>query len=143
VTLALLLDRYRFEMHHNSMRGSFRAPVLRCTLLVLYVLASLSLPLAHRPIQAAIPAELAQYVLPDGTLPVICGQALPGAPGQGQKRAAVCDACCLMSAPGLPPAADAAFILPTASVRIAPMAELDIHYAVLVASLGARGPPSL
>ena len=125
------------------MLGSIRSSVLRLALLVLYVLASASLPFAHRPVQAPVSAELAQFVLPDGTLPIICGRSFPGEPAHKHAQRTFCDACCLTSAPGLPPAADVALPVPAPTVSIAPLPDLEIRYAAFVASLGARGPPAI
>jgi len=126
-----------------TMLGGLRSRVLRHALLVLYVLASASLPFAHRTPRSVVPAELASFVLPDGTLPVICGQSLPGEPGKRPSHAALCDACCLISAPGLPPVADIGPAVPSVAIGVAPFPDVEVHSAVFVASLGARGPPAL
>jgi len=65
---------------------------------VLYGLAMLLMPLAHRPVRQSTP-DLAAYALPDGTLPLLCSPAKGG--GSRGRTIVKCDACLLTAAPGL------------------------------------------
>lgn len=71
-------------------------------LAVLYGLAMLLLPLAHRPLAPAT-TDLSAYALPDGTLPVICWSGI-GQSKLPKSAKRICDACLLTAAPGLFPA---------------------------------------
>jgi hypothetical protein len=82
------------------MRGLNRHQAIRAVVTILYGMAMLMLPFAHRPASAA--QDLSAYALPDGTIPELCltssGESgLPRAPHLGK----VCDACLLTGAPGL------------------------------------------
>lgn len=83
------------------MRGLRRNIHARQLLLALYVLAMSTLGFAHKPLQASEAQDLSAYALPDGTLPDLC---LTGG-GDGSKAparaSATCQACLLISAPGL------------------------------------------
>jgi len=70
----------------------------RLFIAVLYGLAMLLMPLAHRPVRQSAP-DLSAYELPDGTLPLLCSPAKGG--GSRSQSIAVCDACLLTAAPGL------------------------------------------
>lgn len=75
---------------------------MRLVLAILYGLAMVLLPLAHRmsALQSGPPAELVAFALPDGSLPVLCQ---PGKSGTGSKlEGSSCPACLLLSSPGLP-----------------------------------------
>jgi hypothetical protein len=91
------------RMVRVTVRGArFNASLAaRGVLLALYLLASASFGFAHR--FESIPAELAQLVLPDGTILPICGGKQDKDPGGHSAHRQVCDACCLTHAPGLPP----------------------------------------
>lgn len=87
----------------NTMRTARRRaiPVVAA---ILYALASVLVGLAHRPAASVAPEAAAVTVmLPDGSVPVICGPAEPG--DAGRATAAICGACLLVAAPGLPPPA--------------------------------------
>ena len=75
----------------------------RLFVIALYVLAAVSVGFAHNT--ATIPAtsvELATYILPDGSVPVICGDVGNHDADQGSIHASpVCDACRLMAAAGM------------------------------------------
>lgn len=116
-------------------------------LCVLCALAFLMLGFAHKPPVAdagQIPAsEIAAYILPDGTLPVLC---LPSQDGKakhhGHETGSVCEACRLAAATilpapldtlGIPVLHEIAHALTSAteqSARIAPRS-----------GVSARGPP--
>lgn len=78
-----------------------RRRVACIVVLVLYALASASIGFAHR--FNLVPADLAQFVLPDGTLPTICGGDNDDDSRGQSAHSQTCDACCLTHAPGLPP----------------------------------------
>jgi hypothetical protein len=71
----------------------------------LYVLASATLGFSHRALPNAVAPELARFALPDGTLPVICGQNGAAEQDGSQKEhggahandIGFCQACCLTS----------------------------------------------
>lgn len=81
----------------------------------LFVLAQLTLGLAHRPIASpslppsAARVDLAAYALPDGTVPDIC---LNGGDEGTVLKSRPCDACVLTSAPGLAAAPEPALVPP-------------------------------
>ena len=68
----------------------------------LYAVAMLSVAFAHKVERRAAndTIDLAAYALPDGTLPIICGDQ-NGPPIHGESGNTFCDACRLCSAPGL------------------------------------------
>ncbi len=82
----------------RSMRFRHRTTL---PLVVFYGLAMLLMPLAHRPVGAPNRPDLAAFALPDGTVPVLC-TTLPGKADQpaGHSKV-VCEACLLITAPGL------------------------------------------
>lgn len=83
------------------MRRLRRLSSAKIYLAVLYGLAMLLLPLAHRPLAPA-EADLSAYALPDGTLPIICWSGA-GQSNQPTSAKRICDACLLTAAPGLFP----------------------------------------
>jgi hypothetical protein len=107
----------------------------------LYVLASTTIGFAHRFEQLAVPADLAQFTLPDGTLPIICGQ---GRGGEHDKsgHTPFCGACCLTSAPGLllPPAVVFSMLVVSAKADWTSY-WARAYFPRTVATLRARGPP--
>ena len=123
---------------------SARHKVSRLAALVLYVLASATVGFAHRPLANATPPELAQFALPDGTLPIVCGQNGAKEQGGGGHASGVplCDACCLTAAPGLlsPPSAS---LRPQASATMIAWASWEnlVQTFWNGPALGARGPP--
>jgi hypothetical protein len=82
--------------------------VARFATLLLYVLATLTVGFAHRPVQSPSSLDLAQFALPSGALPIICGKTDTSEQTDRTVHVSVCEACCLTSAPGLqsPPAAE-------------------------------------
>jgi hypothetical protein len=122
---------------------SVRHQVARLAVLLLYVLASTTVGFAHRAHTIAIPAELAQFALPDGTLPIICSQT--GTQDQGKEGAHTpfCEACCLTAAPGLlfPLTVGLPQRLATKRAFWVPSQEFEQSFWTVVA-LGARGPPA-
>lgn len=111
-------------------------------MLVLYVLASATVGFAHRLPMPSAPNDLAQYALPDGTLPFICS---PNTPGEGEKNrlgVPFCDACRLIAAPGLVLPSFAVLPLQTTWIALVrPLQQVRVKLARAVATLGARGPP--
>lgn len=126
------------------MRVSERHRIARATVAILYGLAMLLLPLAHRSGGASLPEELSAYALPDGTLPVICttGKDPTEAP---RGHATICDACVLFCAPGLLVSATSAiglpFILPVRLGRQSELAFGDRLYLTFAAQ--PRAPPTI
>lgn len=108
--------------------------------LALYVLASVSVGFAHRV--DPVPADPAQYMLPDGTIPTICGGKQSKDNGGHAAHRQICDACCLTHAPGVPPSESAEVIrLQTAADDIIPASEPIRTFLALVGHR-PRGPPS-
>src|ERR1039458_10301819 len=122
---------------------SVRHRVARLAVLVLDVLASTTVGFAHRFGTIARSAELAQFALPDGTLPIICGQNSADDHGNSGEHAPCCDACCLTAAPGLLFLLTVGLPQRLATTRAiwAPSQELEQSFWT-VAALGARGPPA-
>lgn len=122
------------------LRVLVRSRVMRSLALGLYVLASASVGFAHRP--AALSVDLAQYALPDGTIPIICGG--QGKDDKGGQRASrpPCDACCLTYAPGLPPPAASDAIVERRQIEAESLADHGLNPpSIIVAAHGPRGPP--
>ncbi|NSL73302.1 hypothetical protein C6Y62_15950 [Hyphomicrobium sulfonivorans] len=86
----------------------------------LYSLAMLLLPLAHHPVQY-VAQDLTAFALPDGSLPILCVQPVDGSDQSPASQQARCEACLLISAPGVlaAPAEVAATPLAIAKAAIA------------------------
>ena len=120
---------------------------IRFSVAALYVLVTVLFGFAHRPLSIAdtgVPTDLAQYALPDGSIPTIC--VTDGAEGKSNpsKRAIIiCDAC-LVSASSLDTAASPTLQVPppVPHVSILP-GEEEIPPARLVLWSSPRGPPVL
>jgi hypothetical protein len=78
-----------------------RCRAVRLVALAFYILASTSFAFAHR--SDPIPVDVTQFVLPDGTLPPICGGNGNSDSDSHHAHLPPCDFCCLIHAPGLPP----------------------------------------
>ena len=112
----------------------------RAVVLVLYVLASVGVGFAHRV--DPLPADLAQYMLPDGTIPTICGGKQSNDNGGHAAHRQICDACCLTHAPGVPPSETAGVIrLQTRADDVIPASEPIRTFLALVGHR-PRGPPA-
>ena len=118
------------------------ATAWRLLFAVLYGLAMLALPFAHAPIATRSAPDLAAFVLPDGSLPLLCtsgaDKSAPGAPVQAHK----CVACTLTAAPGLG-AASCPDLTPPAPVVVTILAEPTRRIVVHEPSTTARprAPP--
>jgi len=110
-------------------------------LAILYGLAMLLLPLAHRPLPSA-GTELSAFTLPDGTLPVICW----GGAGQSKQPTSAkptCDACLLTAAPGLFPSLIVQVVPPARALILADHIPQEIVRAFSAnAATYPRGPPA-
>lgn len=84
--------------------------VFRWIALALYLTATLSAGLPHRAMAQPVD-PLADFVLPDGTRPVICtsvaGDAEDAAPKGAKRAGSLCEACRLSTIPGVVPVEDA------------------------------------
>lgn len=114
---------------------------------VLCALALLLVSFAHKPIDVfaskSNAAEIAQYVMPDGQLPVLC---LPGQDGDGAPQShghvSYCDACLISSAFDLPlPAQGLAERLRVGDAFIPLQTTASPHYQAFSPNIGPRGPP--
>jgi hypothetical protein len=116
--------------------------VARFAALLLYVLATLTVGFAHRPVGSPSSLDLSQFALPGGVLPIICGKTDTGEQTDRTAHVSVCEACCLTSAPGLqsPPAAEFVLRERTTAVVWTKLEPLAQSFWTVVA-LGARGPP--
>lgn len=112
----------------------------------IYVAASAMAGFAHTPIvtrDAAPAIDLSAYVLPDGTVPVICiyGPADEDAPQAGGHR--LCDACLLTAAPGLCVSPAEVAAIDVASIQVSmPLAAPDIWGSAEFRPHAPRGPPA-
>ncbi|WP_139276006.1 hypothetical protein [Pararhizobium antarcticum] len=117
---------------------------------MLCTLALLLSGIAHHPLAGTMPADMAGYVLPDGSLPDLC---LTGDPGDGAAADHVpsgnhhrggedCGPCCLsvVATLPLPVMASAYRCTPRPSGTGAPIYH-SILPPVLEPGLGARAPP--
>ena len=120
---------------------AFRSGTARIWFAALYALATIVIGFAHRMPEVAPPAfDLAAYVLPDGTTPVLCA-----ADQDGEHRHGIgsgCDACRIADAPGLAlPEPDGPSLPSGARVLAGILAES----ALVASSLHkpwSRGPPA-
>jgi hypothetical protein len=115
---------------------------------ILCALALLFSGVPHHPVAAPVPVDLADYVLPDGTIPDLClTDAHAGddaAPGDGTgHHGHECGSCCLSVVAALPLPA-VAFLRGRASrpAAVGRRAYVSVLPAVLGPGLGARAPPS-
>jgi hypothetical protein len=110
----------------------------------LFVLAAVILSaFAHRPaVNAPSSYELAQYVLPDGTLPDLCATDQDGAPVHEH---AFCDFCLIAgaSAPAQPAVSALSRPLPLLLAVMMPVKTAPPIAAVELATASKRGPPSI
>jgi hypothetical protein len=109
------------------------------TVLLAYVLAAVFAGFGHSPgrFVTAAASERAQFALPDGTVPTLCGD--PDSPGKADRS--LCDACRLSAAPGLPPIAGLGFPPVRGAHPAAPLPDAP-SLPVRVASCRQRGPPA-
>ncbi|MCW1840738.1 hypothetical protein [Prosthecomicrobium hirschii] len=109
------------------------------TVLFAYVLAAALAGFGHSPARfdTAAASERAAFVLPDGTVPTLCGD--PAGPGKADRS--LCDACRLSAAPGLPPIAGLGFPPVRGAHPAAPLPDAP-SLPVRVASCRQRGPPA-
>lgn len=130
------------------MTASRRAPLriggplpswLARTVLLAYALAATLAGFGHNPARfdIATASERAQFALPDGTVPTLCGD--PDSPGKSART--LCDACRLSAAPGLPPIAGLGFPPVRGAHPAAPLPDAP-SLPVRVASYRQRGPPT-
>lgn len=85
------------------MLAGLRRGYARIAIAALYALAMVTLGMAHpRASQHLSSAELAQYVLPDGSFPILCSGDT-GSTGEDPTvlKPACCDACTLITGPGI------------------------------------------
>ena len=120
---------------------------IRVLLLCLYVLASLGVGFSHGALRLPGP-DLSAFVLPDGTLPIICSTNKKTNGEESDRTAAHqprCDACMLTAAPGLPAPGGAALLIVRPTIAEKPCLPDDgpTRDRVRAATLGARGPPSV
>ena len=117
------------------------AKLVRSWVAALYALSMLLLGFAHVPVVGAAqpaPPDLSAYVLPDGSLPSICGSNQE----KDHVNGVMCDACLLTVSPGLLSAGLTA--CRSAFSKTVPFtrplhAALTLRHAAFVAHL--RGPP--
>ena len=123
-----------------------RARLLGLWFAAIYIAASAMAGFSHAPIvtrDAAPAIDLSAYVLPDGTVPVICinAPADGDAPQAGGHRA--CDACLLTAAPGLCASPAEIAEIDVASIRISPpLVTADIRANAEFRPNAPRGPPA-
>ena len=88
------------------MKRVWQMDLIRVCVVLAYGLAVATLGFAHQPLRAAADTRsLAEFVLPDGSMPTVC-DANAGRSDQGPDTpaiSAVCDACLLTAACGAPP----------------------------------------
>ena len=109
----------------------------------LYALAMIMLGFAHMPVAAVggpAGAEVVALSLPDGTLPVVCGQSRPDTPSQNH-AANHCDACQLTSAPGALPSPPTLLDAPRLAMKLPPVRVIASVAAAQTLDPQSRGPP--
>lgn len=120
---------------------------LRAVVLGAYALIMACIGLLHHvPSAAAAPSanELASYLLPDGSVPALCGEESGGDPQpQGHAAHPICDACLLAGSPGL---IVGAIALPTPTYQ--GIVQFTVGTCVRLAATNVlrappRGPPSV
>lgn len=121
---------------------------LQAALRMLCALALLFAGLVHRPPAASAhplpPLELSQYVLPDGSLPVLCLPSQDDHQGHsGHEAPGPCEACRLAGAVILPAPADLeGRPLPRMVERLRPPLVAPDHRQPFEPNTAPRGPPS-
>jgi len=87
----------------ESVLAALRRGYTKFAIAALYALAMVMVGVAHQPAsQHLTPVELAQYVLPDSTIPILCSEDPDHTdPGGTDQKSAGCDACRLISGPGI------------------------------------------
>lgn len=85
------------------MLATLRIRYARIVIAAFYALAMVTLGVAHQPgNQHPSLAELAEYTLPDGTLPILCsGDTSNTDDGRSVQQSTHCDACRLIAGPGI------------------------------------------
>jgi|GEM_PF-7090505 len=114
---------------------------VRFTAALVFLLAAVINPLSHRFVVAATDSpDLSDFALPDGTLPPICSQA--GSEDAPVFNGTICEACLLISAPGLlAGACDSGEIVRVVTLALFPVSEaMSSTLAFAFLPLG-RGPP--
>jgi len=108
-------------------------------------LALLLSGISHHPVASTLPADISDYVLPDGSLPDLCltGDLAGGDHSGGDHRTGHdCGTCCLSVAATLPQARLAAV---RSNTRRPSGAALPVYHSILPPvldpGLGARAPP--
>lgn len=114
-------------------------PRLARAVLIVYVLAVGLAGFGHGPvwIDTATASARAQFTLPDGTVPVLCGDA----DGSGKSDRPLCDACRLTAAPGLPPVAGIGFP-PVCGANPCTWLRDAASLPVRIVASRPRGPPT-
>ena len=93
------LDQLCGGIQNEGMGFIMKLRAARVLVIALYALASLSVGFAHK---SSISITFAAYILPDGSVPIICGDVGNRDAGHGSKHTSpVCDACRLVAAPGM------------------------------------------
>lgn len=124
----------------------------QCMVRMLCALALLLVGFAHQPPEFAradfargmSPAEIAQYTLPDGTLPVLCHETEHGADKhQSHDDYTGCEVCRLVAAMLVPTPADTIGApIRRVAERLAPAPDEPGQRRLLVPNTSPRGPPS-
>ncbi|BBE70814.1 hypothetical protein [Oharaeibacter diazotrophicus] len=110
---------------------------------ILYALVAVLVGFAHRPLVLQPPeAVVAALPLPDGTVPPICGKDGADPAADHHAGAALCDACLVTAAPGLPVAVPAVLAIDTAAVDLPPRRRRATAASLATGPPPARGPPS-
>ena len=140
----LAIDSARPQWESKSMsRNLFSKGLASRTLLrVLLSLALLMTAFAHRPAVATPAFDAAAYVLPDGSLPVLC---LPsGGKTDGSVSSGACEFCRLASSVVLPePPADPDRLPSHAAWRPRPLPEAAAGRSSEFPAAPPQGPPAL
>lgn len=104
----------------------------------LYAVAAVLIGFAHRA-PAVAGADLAAYMLGDGTVPDLCLSGTDDA--SGRAGGVACDACLLTSAPGLGPVQVATLVPPVTAAAVVHVAEAPARAVISIFRPTSRGPP--
>ncbi|MEJ1157528.1 hypothetical protein [Prosthecomicrobium sp. N25] len=125
------------------MLAALRHRTLAATVAALAMLAAVLFGTAHRPLglqpDRPAPALLAAYALPDGTVPAICAVD-DGAPA-GPHVLAMCDACLIAGAPGLPAPAAPSLVAPDGKAILGGSLPASLAEPATRHAPASRGPP--
>ncbi|MCA3625920.1 MAG: hypothetical protein IOC49_01650 [Methylobacterium sp.] len=129
-------------MYQTAMTfGRVLAEMMRVWLVVLYALSATVMGFAHHHAHANSKPDMSAYMLPDGTVPVICFGMGDGSDKGTPGKLTICDACLAMAGANLPPPCPAILAVDFGPGVVLKPAEQTAALARLIINPTSRGPP--